>query len=252
MNEVFETVAEVLEELRSEAEEREYSVHTNESENADKALKKANREYETVLAELSAEHREFFENYMDIVDHAHFQEEQRAYYQGMIDLNLLERGADYKELKKSYVIFICPFDQFQEGLHKYTFENQCKEIPELVLGDESTKIFLCAGGHADDVSDEMKDFLNWLTTGQTGNSQFVNKLENAVLKAKKHEEWKVEYMTLLMRDNEMMEKGRNDMLFSLVQDGTLSLEIAATKAEMPVEKFAKAMKEAGYFIRELP
>ena len=74
MNEVFETVAEVLEELRSEAEEREYSVHTNESENADKALKKANREYETVLAELSAEHREFFENYMDIVDHAHFQE----------------------------------------------------------------------------------------------------------------------------------------------------------------------------------
>ena len=34
------------------------------------------------------------------------------YYQGMIDLNLLERGADYKELKKSYVIFICPFDQF--------------------------------------------------------------------------------------------------------------------------------------------
>ena len=86
MNEVFETVAEVLEELRSEAEEREYSVHTNESENADKALKKANREYEMVLTELSAEHREFFENYMDIVDHAHFQEEQRAYYQGMVDV----------------------------------------------------------------------------------------------------------------------------------------------------------------------
>ena len=86
MNEVFETVAEVLEELRSEAEVREYSVHTNKSKNADKALKKANREYETVLAELSAEHREFFENYMDIVDHAHFQEEQRAYYQGMVDV----------------------------------------------------------------------------------------------------------------------------------------------------------------------
>ena len=105
MNEVFETVAEVLEELRSEAEEREYSVHTNESENADKALKKANREYETVLAELSAEHREFFENYMDIVDHAHFQEEQRAYYQGMIDaiqifegLGILKKRNKVKEL----------------------------------------------------------------------------------------------------------------------------------------------------------
>ena len=105
MNEVFETVAEVLEELRSEAEEREYSVHTNESGNADKALKKANREYETVLAELSAEYREFFENYMDIVDHAHFQEEQRAYYQGMIDaiqifegLGILKKRNKVKEL----------------------------------------------------------------------------------------------------------------------------------------------------------
>ena len=92
MNEVLETVAEVLEELRSEAEDRDYYVHTNESENADKALKKANRDYETVLAELSAEHRDFFENYMDIVDHAHFQEEQRAYYQGMVDVMQIYDG----------------------------------------------------------------------------------------------------------------------------------------------------------------
>ena len=40
MNEVFETIAEVFEELRSEAGEREYSVQTKESEKADKALKK--------------------------------------------------------------------------------------------------------------------------------------------------------------------------------------------------------------------
>ena len=102
------------------------------------------------------------------------------YYQGMIDLNLLERGANYKELKKSYVIFICPFDEFKRGLHKYTFENRCKDMPELVLGDESTKIFLCAGGNADDVSDDMKDFLNWLTTEKIRDSELVKKLQNAV------------------------------------------------------------------------
>lgn len=102
MNEVFETIAEVFEELRSEAGEREYSVQTKESEKADKALKKANREYETVLAELSAEHREFFENYMDIVDHAHFQEEQRAYYQGMVDVMQIFDGlGDFKGKKQS-------------------------------------------------------------------------------------------------------------------------------------------------------
>ena len=86
MNEVFETIAEVFEELRSESGEREYSIQTKESEKADKKLKKANREYEKLLTEISAEHKEFLEDYMDIVDHAHFEEQQRAYYQGMIDV----------------------------------------------------------------------------------------------------------------------------------------------------------------------
>ena len=74
MNEVFEMVAEVLEELRSEAGEREYSVCTKEAKNAAKELKKANQEYEKLLAEISGEQRELLEKYMDIVDHAHFQE----------------------------------------------------------------------------------------------------------------------------------------------------------------------------------
>ena len=105
MNEVFETVAEVLEELRSEAGEREYSVCTKEAKNAAKELKKANQEYEKLLAEISGEQRELLEKYMDIVDHAHFQEEQRAYYQGMIDaiqifdgLGILKKRNKVKEL----------------------------------------------------------------------------------------------------------------------------------------------------------
>ena len=50
----------------------------------------------------------------------------------------------------------------------------------------------------------------------------------------------------------MMEKGkavgREEMLFSLVQDRTLGLETAAQKAGMPVADFEKAMTEAGYSI----
>lgn len=37
------------------------------------------------------------------------------YYQGMIDLNILEKGENYKNLKKSFVIFICTFDLFGLG-----------------------------------------------------------------------------------------------------------------------------------------
>ena len=31
------------------------------------------------------------------------------YYQGMIDLNLLDKGMDYTQLKQSFVIFVCTF-----------------------------------------------------------------------------------------------------------------------------------------------
>ena len=40
------------------------------------------------------------------------------------------------------------------------------------MGDEATKIFLCAGGDADDVSEEMKYFLEWLI-GKEGKSILV-------------------------------------------------------------------------------
>lgn len=56
-----------------------------------------------------------------------------------------------------------------------------------MLGDESTKIFLCAGGDANDVSDDMKEFLEWLTTGKTGQCELVNNLDLAIQKARDHE-----------------------------------------------------------------
>ena len=68
MNEVFEKLSDVFEELRSDAGEREYSIQTEEAKKADKELKKENREYEKFLSDLSTEQRNFLENYMDIVD----------------------------------------------------------------------------------------------------------------------------------------------------------------------------------------
>lgn len=41
--------------------------------------------------------------------------ERSRYYQGMIDLQLIDKGQYYKELSQSYVIFICPFDVFGKG-----------------------------------------------------------------------------------------------------------------------------------------
>ena len=53
-------------------------------------------------------------------------------------------------------------------------------------------------------------------------------------------------MTLLMRDQEMMKKGRNEAIFSFVQDGIISLETGADRANLSVQKFEEEMKKAGY------
>lgn len=55
----------------------------------------------------------------------------------------------------------------------------------------------------------MKDFLDWLT-GKEGTSILVRNLDNAVKGVKNKEEWRLEYMTLLMRDQEMIQKGREE------------------------------------------
>ena len=181
---------------------------------------------------------------MQVSQKSNFPKRMR-YYQGMIDLNLIERGADYNDLRKSYIIFICPFDVFEKGLHKYTFENQCIEMPELKLDDETRKIFLCAGGTADDVSDDMKDFLDWLI-GKQGKSELVKALDNAVQKARNHEEWRLEYMTLLMRDQEMIRRGRLQEIFLSVQEGDYSIERGAQKSNMSEKEFEELMVKEGY------
>ncbi len=60
---------------------------------------------------------------------------------GMIDLNLIERGADYSELKKSYIIFICPFDEFKARVCTSIRLRPAAKNYQITLEDEVTKIF---------------------------------------------------------------------------------------------------------------
>ena len=85
MNEVFETLSDVFEELRSESEDREYSVQTEEAKAASRELKKKQKAFEAYLSKFAERGQGVLEDYMDAVDHAHYKEEQRAYYQGFVD-----------------------------------------------------------------------------------------------------------------------------------------------------------------------
>ena len=117
------------------------------------------------------------------------------YYQGMIDLNILDKGQDYTTLKKSYVIFICTFDPFGEGRHIYTFCNTCQENTALTLDDDAVKIILSTKGTMDDVSPEMKRILDYID-GKGASDKFTEELEEAVRSARQNERWRLDYITL--------------------------------------------------------
>jgi len=128
------------------------------------------------------------------------------YYQAMMDLEMIDKGQSYKKLKKSFVIFICPFDLFNEGRHLYTFKNLCMEDKKTLLGDDTAKIFLNTESNMEDVNQKLIAFLDYVA-GKKSDDSFVQKLENAIKIAKQNREWRHEYMTLLMRDQENIEKG---------------------------------------------
>lgn len=117
------------------------------------------------------------------------------YYQGVIDLNILQKGQDYTKLKKSYVIFICTFDPFGEGRHIYTFCNTCQENTALTLDDDAVKIILSTKGTMDDVSPEMKRILDYID-GKGASDEYTKQLEEAVRSARQNERWRLDYMTL--------------------------------------------------------
>ena len=166
---------------------------------------------------------------------------------------MIDKGEPYKKLKPSYIIFICPFDQFGMGRHIYTFENTCREDNSIFLKDGTTKISLNAKGTMDDVSPELKAFLDYVA-GKNPADPFVDELEEAVKNARKNREWRHEYMTLLMRDQENKEIGREEgkaegiitigLDFGLSEDELLSrlqdkLEIPYETAQEYLERFGK-------------
>ena len=146
------------------------------------------------------------------------------YYQGMMDLQLIDSGQPYKKLNQSYVIFICLEDVFGKNRHIYTFENICREDPGIKLRDGAIKIFLNAKGNLNDVSSELRAFLDYLG-GKKSEDEYVQKLERAVKEAKRNRKWRHEYMTLLMRDQENQEigeeRGRREGRLEGMREGRL-------------------------------
>ena len=129
------------------------------------------------------------------------------YYQSIIDISILTPGMEYGNLKKSFVIFICNYDEYGRDRYLYTFENTCREEPDLKFGDESYKIVVNTKGRKGDINAHLKEVLEYLEDGSV-TGDYSRELDEAVKAVKSSEERRLEYMLLVTRDNEMRAEGR--------------------------------------------
>jgi predicted transposase/invertase (TIGR01784 family) len=134
------------------------------------------------------------------------------FYQSMIDIDVLDKGALYCELKKSYIIFICLQDIFGKNRYVYTFRNVCVDDPQIELGDEATKIFLNPYGTGT-ISESLEEFFRYLREhAPTGN--FTQALDASVKHARQNAAWRNEYMTIQneirMKEKDAYDRGHAD------------------------------------------
>ncbi len=126
-------------------------------------------------------------------------------YHAAIDNAAMKKGSMkmYADMPEAFVIFICKFDLFNKGRHIYTFKNFCCEDKSIELKDCSTSIFLNAKGIMNDVSPELKAFLN-LVLGKSSDDKFVKDIEEILSTARHSSEWRREYImkSLWLRDRD--------------------------------------------------
>ncbi len=167
------------------------------------------------------------------------------YYQGMIDMGLLEKGGDYDTLNPSFIIFICTFDPFHKGLPIYTFRNRCVECEGLELQDEATKIFLNSKSRDENIDPDISAFLRYVD-GKSAEGSFTQTVEQEVLRVKRHDETRREYMTLAMelkrQENIGRKEEREKMIYKL-SNKHMSIEFIAEVTESSPEFIEKVLSQ---------
>ena len=181
--------------------------------------------------------------------------ERSRYYQGILDVQELNEGDDYENLKDSYVIFICVPDIFKKGLAKYTFENLCLENPEIKLNDRAYKYFFIASNYDKMLDERQKAFLELVMTPHIkGTNSFTEKISRLVEEAKQNSRWRKQFMDLEREKARKFREGKAEGLLEGAQQKTIeaaknfyangaSIELIAKSLEMTEEQVQEIVKD---------
>ena len=171
--------------------------------------------------------------------------ERSRYYQSVIDVDILKTGEKYKNLKTSFVIFICIDDIFGSGHPKYTFENICVEDGKTKLNDRAYKYFFISKNCDKLLNEDQKAFLRMVTGGKPSN-KFTGHVAGLLDDAKHNTQWRKQFMDwerekTYIFDRGMEQKAVEDAL-TLVRKYNVSPESAASDMGAPLDKVLEALK----------
>ena len=172
--------------------------------------------------------------------------ERARYYQGSIDVDCLKSGEKYKELKDSYVIFICIQDIFQKGLACYSFENLCREDTNIPLNDRAFKYFFIAQNCDKILNEKQKAFLQ-VVLGKKPSDNFTRRIEELTEEAKHNTQWRRQYMEWERQRTYDFENGKEakaiEAAVIAVKEFNATPELAAKKMNAPLEKVLECLSQ---------
>ena len=133
-------------------------------------------------------------------------EKRSRYYQTMMDMDLLAKGSSFKELKESYVIFICKGDPFKLGEPCYQTKTTFEHHPEKIFDDKTHKVFYNASAYKQESDPELYAFLQYVSTN-IPEDDFTSKIFDRVEANKRNEKFRSEYMRCNIHDFDKLEEG---------------------------------------------
>lgn len=195
------------------------------------------------------------------------------FYQSMIDTPILKSGKKtrYKNLPSTAIIFITQDDIFGRDLAMYTFREQCEEMPDLLLEDGTSKIFLNMTSKVG--RPELISLLQYMKDTTLDNENITVKdkrilhLDRIVNEVRQSEEWEAVEMNIfeigMERGKELgieqgieqgkalgLEEGRKESLRVLVKSVEssmknfhINLQEACRGLEISVEEYEEAKRQ---------
>ena len=152
-----------------------------------------------------------------------FLSKRSRYYHDQIDMDALLTGNSYEDLPDTYVIFICDFDPFVDGLYRYSTGTYCEETGNRINDGVKTIYLNAHGKNRKDIPEELLEFLDYVkNTGRRKEistaDPFVRHLQNTIDTIKQDRSMEERYMLLEeMMCNEKQE-GRQEIAVQFLLD----------------------------------